>query len=106
MHIHRSVLSIELLRVEVEAAATGTPVDITAYPVRMAVVEEGIHPGDDDYVTADWETIHGRTYATVLVGPGSDIVLALTDEVYIPWVKVNAGVEYPELKSKNTIEVY
>jgi hypothetical protein len=106
--IHRrSVNSRELLKVVVEQARAETVVDITTLPVQMAVVEEGIHPDTGDYVPADWETISGKTYATALIGPGGGIQLALTDEFYIAWVKVNTGIEFIELKAvEDVIEVY
>src|SRR5215471_2029390 len=106
--IHRrSVNSRELLKVAVEQARAEVMVDITTMPVEMAVVEEGIHPAAGDYVAADWETISGKTYAATLIGPGGGIQLAMTDEKYIAWVRVNTGVEFIELKAiDDVIEVY
>ena len=105
--IHRrSVNSAELLKVGVEAAKSVAVIDITTFPVQMAVMEEGIHPESGDYQNADWETIDGVTYATALVGPGG-ITLELTDEVYIPWVKVLAGAQTVEARCfEDVIEVY
>lgn len=102
----RSVNSAELLKVGVEAAKSNTVIDITTFPVLMAVLEEGEHPESTDYQTAAWETIDGVTYATALVGPGG-IVLEYTDEVYIPWVKVLAGAQIVEARCfEDVIEVY
>jgi hypothetical protein len=71
------------------------------------VVAEWVHPAAGDYVAAGWETINGVNYATVLIGPGGGIQLALTDEVYIVWVRVNTGVEFIELKAiEDVVEVY
>ena len=107
LKIHRrSVNSDELLKVGVEPAKTVLPVDITNFPVKMAVVEDGIHPELTDYQTATWETIDGRTYATAMVGPNG-IALEYTDEAYIPWVIVVAGSETIEARClEDVIEVY
>jgi len=106
--IHRrSVNSRELLKVAVEQARAETMVDITTLPAEMAVVEEGVHPDDTDYVSANWETIQNLNYVTALIGPGGGIQLDLTDEKYIVWVRVNTGVEYIELKAiEDVVEVY
>jgi len=102
----RSVNSKELLKVGVEAAKRATPIDITTLPVKVAVVLDGVHPSPADYQTATWETIGGKTYATTLVGPGA-LVLAMTDEAYIPWVQVTAGAEIIEARClEDVIEVY
>jgi hypothetical protein len=102
----RSVNSAELLKVRVEKAKSQTPVDITTLPVEMAVVLDGVHPEDGDYQAADWEQIDGNSYATTLLGPGG-IQLELTDENYIPWVRVTAGLEIIEAKCfEDVIEVY
>lgn len=103
---HRSVNSDELLKVGVEPAKTASPVDITNFPVKMAVVVDGEHPDLVDYQDAEWETIDGKNYATCMVGPGG-ITLDYTDEVYIPWVQVVTGSESIEARCfEDVIEVY
>lgn len=102
----RSVNSTELLKVGVQQARAKTEIDITTLPVKMALVEEGFHPDPVDYADASWETIHGVTYASTLVGPGG-IQLDLTDEMYIVWVKVTVGPQNIELKCfEDVVEVY
>jgi hypothetical protein len=102
----RSINSGELLKVAVEPAKSATPVDITTFVVSMAVVLDGIHPSAGDYQLAAWETIDGVTYASTMVGPGG-IVLPLTDESYIPWVKILAGSQTVEARCfEDVIEVY
>ena len=102
----RSVNSTELLKVGVNQAKAEVHIDITTLPVKMALEVEGIHPGDADYQSATWETIDGTDYVCGLVGPGG-IQLALTDEMYIVWVRVNTGLENIELKAtEDVVEVY
>ena len=89
-----------------EQARAQVHIDITTLPAEMAVVEEGFHPEDFDYHSASWETISGTTYVAALVGPGG-IQLELTDEMYIPWVRINTGLENIELKCiEDVVEVY
>lgn len=104
----RSVNSSELVKIAVEAPKTENPVDITTFLVQLTLMEEGIHPEPADYVLATWETMNGRDYAVALVGPGAGgLVLELTDEVYIPWVRVNAGGFWVETKClEDVVEVY
>lgn len=106
--IHRrSVSSTELLKVGVGVAISAQPVDVTVYPVELAVVEEHMRPEDADYADGAWEMISGTAYATVLLGPNGAIQLAETDEFYVPWVRLTIGSEKPEFKSFNdVIEVY
>ena len=109
MTIHRrSVTSNELLRVGVDPAASPVAMDITTLLVEVAVMPEGTRPMDLDYKAGTWQTIRGIIYACVMVGPAGDIVLELTDEYYVPWVRIDvSGTEKPEVKSlKDVIEVY
>jgi hypothetical protein len=105
--IHRrSVTSAELLKVRVEQARSQTHVDLTTLPVFMAVIVDGDRPDSGDYAAAGWELIDGNMYAVALVGPGG-IQLAMTDEMYVPWVKIVAGSETIEVKClDDVIEVY
>ena len=107
LRIHRrSVSSIELIKIGVEAAKSAHPVDITIFPVKVALAVEGVHPAVGDFVDGAWETIDGEAYATALVGSGG-IVLTLTDETYIPWVRVAAGATIVEARCfEDVIEVY
>jgi hypothetical protein len=107
MKIHRrSVSSSELLKIGVEAAKSETVVDITTFPVKVAVAIEDIHPAPTDFQDGQWETIDGLDYATVLLGPGG-IVLPLTDETYIAWVRIVLGAQSIEAKCfEDVIEVY
>jgi hypothetical protein len=107
--IRRSHTGTELVKVGVTAAITGEGVDPTEYPVEVALMVEGERPSDLDYKPAVWETIGGKYYACVLVGPEGAIQLLYTDEVYLPWVRVDPpGSEKPEIKGgpAQAIEVY
>ena len=105
--IHRrSVNSTELLKIGVKQARAEVMIDITTLPAEMAVIVEGERPTNLDYQTAIWETIDGVDYVSALVGPGG-IQLVDTDEIYIPWVRVNTGLENIELKCiEDVVEVY
>lgn len=102
----RSVNSSELVKIAVEPPRMEVPVDITTMPVQVTLVLEGIHPDVADYVLASWETMNGKDYAVALVGPGG-LQLELTDEMYIPWVRVDAGGHWVETKCfEDVVEVY
>jgi len=102
----RSVNSSELVKIAVEPPRSQSYVDVTTFPVQLTLVEEGIHPDAGDYVLASWETISCKNYAVALVGPGG-LQLPLTDEMYIPWVRVNAGGFWIEAKCiQDVVEVY
>ncbi|MEU6990376.1 hypothetical protein ABZ953_06895 [Streptomyces sp. NPDC046465] len=58
-------------------------VDLTAAPVKVAAVAHRDNPSGDEWQTADW--VGGE--ARVLIGPGSELVLARGD--YRVWVSVD-----------------
>jgi hypothetical protein len=63
-------------------------VDPASTPVRVAVVAHRADPADSEWHPADWA---GRD-ARILVGPGSDLILAAGD--YRVWINLDPpGVE-------------
>lgn len=107
--IRRSRTGTELIKVGVEAAVAGAPADPTAYAVELAFMVEGTRPTDVDYHVGSWEMIRGKPYACLMVGPAGAMTLTETDEVYIPWVRIDSpGAEKPEVKGgpDDVIEVY
>lgn len=72
--------STEYLHVPV-TAPSGT--DLTGIPVRIAVVAHRADPADDEWQVASWDAGAAR----LLVGPGSDTVLAAGD--YRVWINID-----------------
>lgn len=72
--------STEYLHVPVTAP---TGVDLDGAPVRIAVVAHRANPDDDEWHTAAWADSDAR----VLIGPGTDIVLAPGD--YRVWINID-----------------
>ena len=72
--------STEFVHVSVTVPAG---VDTGSTPVRIAVVAHRANPDDDEWHTAAW----GGSDARVLVGPGTDIVLAPGD--YRVWINID-----------------
>lgn len=72
--------STEYLHVPVDAPAG---VDLTGAPVRIAAVAHRDNPAVSEWKTAEW--VDGD--ARLLIGPGTDLVLARGD--YRVWVSVD-----------------
>jgi hypothetical protein len=72
--------STEYLHVPVTAPAG---VDLTAAPVRIAVVAHRDNPADDEWNTASWEAGSAR----ILIGPGTDVLLTAGD--YKVWINLD-----------------
>lgn len=108
MGIRISYTSKEAIKVAVRPTEGEDPVDITQFPVELAFVPFDARPGVGDYKIGTWQTIKGKTYACLVVGPGASLQLAPTDEKYLPWVRIDMGAEVPEARggADHTIEVY
>ncbi|GAB2918614.1 hypothetical protein ACFMQL_20495 [Nonomuraea fastidiosa] len=86
-----SSLSREYLYAWVEGA-TGTEA------VKIAFTQPGVEPTEQDWRPAGWAGVTpAGADARILVGPGSDVVLA--EGTYQMWVSVNAPPEGPVLPS-------
>jgi hypothetical protein len=72
--------STEYVHVPVTAPAG---VDVTGMPVRIAVVAHRANPSETEWRTAAWD----GTTARLLVGPGTDTVLAVGD--YRVWINID-----------------
>lgn len=72
--------STEYLHIPVTAP---TGVDLDSAPVQIAVVAHRANPADDEWHTAAWADNDAR----ILIGPGTDIVLAAGD--YRVWINID-----------------
>lgn len=90
-----STLTLEYVRIQVSAAAAGTPINPTGDTVTMAFVTPGATPGVADWHTATWDTAtaNGVYTAQCLVGPGGTATLPAG--VYSVWIKVTDNPEIP-----------
>lgn len=102
-----SALSLEYVRVRVQATNAGAAVDPSGDTVVMAFPVAGTAPVSGDWKTAGWETDTTTSpdtyYARCLVGPAGTIALAAG--VYDVWVKVTDSPETPAMKS-GRLEVF
>lgn len=102
-----SALSLEYVRVRVQASEAGAAVDPSGNTVVMAFVAEGVAPVSGDWKTASWETdttTNPDTYfARCLVGPAGTVTL--TAGIYDVWVRVTDSPEIPAIRSGN-VEVF
>lgn len=71
--------------------------DPTSYPVRVAVLPDGVRPEPDDWHTAAWVTEGGVHYASLLVGPGGAV--EPDPGAYRTWTEITAPPEKPVLMS-------
>lgn len=79
--------STEYLHVPVTATPAGT--SLTGVPVKMAVVAHRTSPAVDEWRTASWTDGTAR----ILIGPGSDLLLAAGD--YRVWIAIDLpGAEH------------
>lgn len=88
-----SALSLEYVKVPVNAIVDGAPYDPTTATVKLAFKPLGVAPQAGDWQTGSWETASGGTssaryWARCLVGPGGTITLPVGQ--YVVWVQVNA----------------
>ena len=101
--------SREWLHVLVSATDTARewPIDLTQYPVGIAIVPQG-DPASSDFVTAAWLTRTAAdgtagTYARIVVGPGGELTPG-----YGQWrvfVQIQAGGEILILKAPGCLKV-
>jgi hypothetical protein len=102
-----STLSLEYVRVRVQATESGAAQDPTGDTVAMAFVAAAVNPGGTDWKTASWETDTTTTpdtyYARCLVGPAGTVTLAAG--TYDVWVKVTDSPEIPALRA-GSLEVF
>jgi hypothetical protein len=96
-----STLTLEYVRVPVQATENGMLVDISGDSVQMAFPLTGLAPIGVDWKGASWETDPTVTpnvyYARCLVGPGGAVVLAAG--MYDVWLKVTDNPEVPIRKA-------
>jgi hypothetical protein len=88
-----SHLSLEYVRVSVDATREGVAYDPSSDPVELAFLVGGAVPGDSDWLAAEWELVGGFAFARLLVGPGGGHVLPVG--TYSVWVKVTDDPEVP-----------
>lgn len=92
-----SVLSLEYVRVPVQATKLGVLVDISGDTVQMAFPAAEVDPAAPDWKAATWEADPTVTpnvyYARCLVGPGGTVTLSLG--TFDVWVKVTDNPEIP-----------
>ena len=96
-----STASLEYVRVQVSATASGAAVDPTGDTVNMAFLADADAPVSGDWKTASWETdtsTEPDTYwARCLIGTGGAVALTAGD--YHVWVKVTDSPEVPVLRA-------
>lgn len=76
------------------SAGNGDPSD---YPVRVALLADGVRPTAGDWHAATWTTTEGVHYAVLLVGPGGAVTP--TPGVYRTWTEITAAPEKPVVVS-------
>lgn len=84
--------SLEKLSTPITASS-----DPTSYPVRVAVLPDGVRPGSSDWHPAEWVTRAGIPHAVILVGPGG--VVELEPGLYRTWTEISAPPEKPVVVS-------
>lgn len=93
-----SAASLEFVRVQVAAKASGAAVDPTGMTAQMAFMSTGAAPSGSDLKTASWDTDAtvnpDAYYAQCLVGPGGTVTLT-ADTTYAVWVKLTGSPEAP-----------
>jgi hypothetical protein len=77
------VLTDEHLRAKWQTTRDGQPVDVTAWPVFMALVTPGAKPSGGDWHTGSWETASGVYYALCEVGGDGISLSAGTFDWYV-----------------------
>lgn len=103
-----SVLSLEYVKVPVEATVNGAVFNPTSDVVKMAFVALGVNPQAGDWKAAVWETQAPGTanviyLAKCLVGTGGTIALPVG--TYVVWVQVTDNPEVP-IKLSGTLKIF
>lgn len=98
-----STLSVETLVAPVNHLTVVSSVDITTYPVAMALTLPDTNP--TVWTAATWDTVSGQPYAAVVIGPGTALG-TLAPGVYDCWVKVTASGETPIMRCSGKVNVY
>jgi hypothetical protein len=79
-------------------------VDMTQDPVELGfTLEEEDEP--EAWVSGEWETIEGQTWAVALIGPGSVLGVLEKDRWWVH-ARVTDNPEVPHLTSPNRITIY
>lgn len=96
-----SILTLEYVKVPVQALKSGVPYDPTGDPVQMAFMPLGAEPSSGDWKTASWETANAGQanvihYARCLVGPSGDATPTVGQ--WVVWVKISDTPEVPVLQ--------
>jgi hypothetical protein len=78
------VLTDEHLRARWQTTLDGQPVDVTDWPVSMALVVPGTKPGVDDWHLGSWETV-GTTYFALCEVGGDGIPLSIGTFDWYVW---------------------
>jgi hypothetical protein len=96
-----STLSLEYVRVPVQATENGVLVNISGDSVQMAFPATGVAPVTGDWKGASWETdptvVPNVYFARCLVGPGGAVVLGAG--TYDVWLKITDNPEIPTRKA-------
>ncbi|MEV8638112.1 hypothetical protein AB0395_41315 [Streptosporangium sp. NPDC051023] len=89
--------SREYLSVVVEGDSS-----VTSLSVEMAVLAYGTRPADSDWQAAEWDVDDGdgAIVAKILIGPGTSFDFSLTPGTKVPWARVAAGQEEPEMEGE------
>lgn len=70
----------------------GMTSDPTAFPVQFAFTKSAA-TSPTTWITGEWEIFGPKTYARILIGPGSTAVLARG--TYVVWIKLSTPAESP-----------
>ena len=84
-------------------------IDVTGFPVELAVVELGSSPTEADWFTAAWEPAAdsaGYYLAHLEVGPGAGTVELVAGTTYQPWLRLTLATETPVVRGVDEITVY
>lgn len=101
-----SHLSTEAVLIPVQEIVNGIAVDVTTYPVEIALIDDNDDPESADWNVGTWETnsLSGEYDASVIVGPAGTVTL-VAGRSYRPWVRVTAPAEQPVLRCPGLIRV-
>lgn len=75
--------------------------DLTALPVKMAVLPYGVRPVEADWQAAEWDTdTDGSTIVKIRIGPGTTFDFSTSPGPKVPWVRVTTSQETPVLEGE------
>jgi hypothetical protein len=97
-----SRLSTEYWKVPVSATRAGRALDLTRFPVYIAILPDHVNPAVTDWRAATWEISNGLTYARILVGPQGgafNFATGIGATRYTVWVRVVETEETPILRA-------